>query len=240
MFKWLYRSSDDILCPVSTVYGWFAKTTGKVCTSKLFINVFAFLLGVSTCFHLVIFLVCQNRSCLNLCSLHANPLAQNLAPQVKLDSDKWKLWKNCLNKFFFWGKFGIWASRWKTLRQRLLVSLFFVCFFSYEVLKVLWRFSLIILSVELYQILFKIIFWDYTCFCIKLEIVKPFQQNRIFVSSVRNIINSPANPQGQSRWCSSQPRVFFFLILSIFFSLFTFHLPVLVRRILSTLWPASV
>jgi len=30
-----------------------------------------------------------------ICSLHANPLVRNQG-QVKLDSDKWKLWKNLL------------------------------------------------------------------------------------------------------------------------------------------------
>jgi hypothetical protein len=37
MFKRLYRSSDDVLFPVSTVYGWFAKTAGKVCAYICFI-----------------------------------------------------------------------------------------------------------------------------------------------------------------------------------------------------------
>jgi len=56
------------------------------------------------------------------CSLHANPLAWSLG-QVKLDSDKWKLWKNLLEWIDFFSKFGFRESTWKNikpnLRQRL-------------------------------------------------------------------------------------------------------------------------
>ena len=50
----------------------------------------------------------------------SNPLARSPG-QVKLDSDKWKLWTNILNtgKWIFFSKFGFRASRWKRLRQRL-------------------------------------------------------------------------------------------------------------------------
>lgn len=44
MFKWLHRSPDDILCPVSAIYGGFTETIGKVCQ---IIFIFPSWIGVS-------------------------------------------------------------------------------------------------------------------------------------------------------------------------------------------------
>ena len=53
----------------------------------------------------------------NYSSLRANPLARSPG-KVKLDSDKWKLWKNLFEWIEKFSKFGCRASRWKKLRQR--------------------------------------------------------------------------------------------------------------------------
>jgi hypothetical protein len=52
---------------------------------------------------------------LKFSSLRANPLVWSLR-QVKLDSDKWKIWKNLFEQIEFFSKFRFWASRWKKLR----------------------------------------------------------------------------------------------------------------------------
>ena len=51
-------------------------------------------------------------------SLCVNLLARSPG-QVKLDSDKWKLWKNLFEYIIFFSKFGFRTSRWKKIRQRL-------------------------------------------------------------------------------------------------------------------------
>ena len=74
-----------------------------------------------------------SQTCIN--SLHANPLALSLGHivesgvkhhqvklipgQVKLDSDKWKLWMYLFKLTVIFSKLGFRGSRWKTLRQRL-------------------------------------------------------------------------------------------------------------------------
>jgi len=54
-------------------------------------------------------------NCKDVDNIHANPLARSTG-QVKLDSDKWKLWKNLFEYDSNFSKFGFWASRWKKLR----------------------------------------------------------------------------------------------------------------------------
>ena len=64
-------------------------------------------------------------------SLCVNPLAQSLG-QVKLDSDKWKLWKNLFEKIENFSKFGFRANRWIKLRQRLSIQVIKLYFFYNE------------------------------------------------------------------------------------------------------------
>ena len=51
-------------------------------------------------------------------SLYVNLLARSPG-QLKLDSDKWKLWKNLFEYIIFFSKFGFRTSRWKKIWQRL-------------------------------------------------------------------------------------------------------------------------
>ena len=55
-------------------------------------------------------------------SLLANPLAQS-PEQVKLDSDKWKLWKNLFEWIEFFSKFGFRSSRWLKIKTKTSLNI---------------------------------------------------------------------------------------------------------------------